>query len=170
MLGLPTAQDFTPAGATIKTPTGREIFISDIGNYKLRMVARRPFIWTSYDRAGNKGKTFVAIVGTLQPAITNAFYSKALGKVIGQFDIGSNDTRQAEITPENFDLAPLDTLPTATQQRTTAQQHAQQVKDIDARSKAGATEQVLMSLFGTNYKTNLLLTVAAIIVVPRLLK
>lgn len=108
---------FLPSDSKMILPSGKVIYVSDIGNYKLRLTQNQPVQWTISDNKGNViGK---GVTQSISPEIINSFTGKS-GKVYIEFD-SNNRTARAELNKENFTGIELDSLPSVEQRNEWAQ-------------------------------------------------
>lgn len=146
-----TVDQFTPSGKVATTETGKNIYISDIGNYHLRFISKRGFEWRIYDNSGNYIKSLFAITGNIQPAINNSYYSETFNKVFVEFNVG-NQLYKAEFNKENFDLSPLESLPSVKERIDSAQNKSDSANEADRLNNTSFINQLFNSIFGTDIK------------------
>jgi len=151
VLYTPTTQDFLSGGATGVLPSGKKIFISDIGRYKMRLQSRLPVTWYKFNSSGNGIGTFVQPANSFTPQIDNSFYSKSSNKVYIQYLEGSN-TVQAELNNSLFDMNVLDTLPSTQQQIDAATATANQAVEVQNMEGKTFIERLLYSLTNVDIK------------------
>lgn len=153
---LPRTIDFLPALQKAVTPNGKEIFLSDIGNYQLSFIPRQQVKWTVQDRAGNLKPSVYSIIGKTTPKITNAYFSKTLNKAQIEFNVGS-DTYRADFNAINFDLTPLETLPGVQVRTAQAAVTASKAVEVMELENADPLTKFFYSVFGVLPKKGLLI-------------
>jgi len=157
----PNTLDFLPALQKAVTPGGKEIFLSDIGNYQLQLIPKVQVKWTVQDRAGNLKPSVYSIVGKPTPKLTNAFYSKTLGKAQVEFNVGS-DTYRADLNAVNFDLANLETLPGVQVRTAQAQVTANKAVEVMELENADPLSKLFYSIFGVMPKKGVMIAAVGI--------
>jgi len=157
----PNTIDLLPALQKAVTPGGKEIFLSDIGNYQLQLIPKVQVKWTVQDRAGNLKPSVYSIVGKPTPKLTNAFYSKTLGKAQVEFNVGS-DTYRADLNAVNFDLANLETLPGVQVRTAQAQVTANKAVEVMELENADPLSKLFYSIFGVMPKKGVMIAAVGI--------
>lgn len=155
------SQYFLPGGATAYAPNGNVVYLNDAVLKKLKFVQLQPVTWTVYVPGSTDTKQLTFPSGTITFPVANLFLNKQNGKVYIEVDSeGGKYTMRTLFTKQNFDLTPLNTLPTVEQSNKDAQtksDEANYTKDLEGKG-IFSPERILFSIFGANWKRYALIT------------
>lgn len=140
-----TAGQFLGLTNTAVTRAGKQIYVSAIGRNKLKFVSLRPVTWTIYDPKAGTFLNYTEKSGSVTPNITNSYTSKSKGVVMIEFDLNGK-THTAILNKENFDLSPLESLPSVEAENAAAQGKA----DSANNSELGFMERIIKDLLSSN--------------------
>ena len=121
-----TKEQFLPSKGILVLPTGKKIYVSDIGNKKLSLIQKNPVQWVIFDSSGNRVGTGTTKFKT--PAIINSYISG--GKVYIEFDAG-NRTARSIFDLVNFTGDELNVLPSVEDWQTEAQIKANEANEAN---------------------------------------
>lgn len=139
------AKDFLGSTVVYQTPGGKKIYFSDIGNYRLKFYPKKAVKWVVHSKTGTLLPSMYSKPGVIGLPITNSYWSNAYQTWFIEFDAGDN-TYRAEFTPDNFDLSPVESLPSVDERNAAAAQSSQEANEAHYQDSLPFPENILYSL------------------------
>ncbi len=179
-----TPADFLGNQATITLPSGKVIYAYEIGAYHLQLTQAASVEWTIYNPAtGDVIQTNTFDAGSTTYPITNSFINKYLMKAYVEIDgylsggvlvpatrpdLPNQLTARAELNRINFDLTPLESLPSADQEYKVAVNKSNDANLAIKAANGNWLDKFFYSIFGVSTTTGLLVTAGGIVAYKKL--